>query len=106
MLNWEGRLIPLSWKYRIRCASLDVTSHFVPVWISANRPQVRRGTARVAFPAQCVPANPVTSTLGTAQGLGTSARDLLVKPRNRDGAFESLPAGRSHRIINARFGAR
>ena len=35
MANWDRRLIPLSWKYRIRCASLDVTSHSVLVWISA-----------------------------------------------------------------------
>jgi hypothetical protein len=35
MENWERRLIPLSWKYRIRCASLDLTSHSVLVWISA-----------------------------------------------------------------------
>lgn len=35
MENRDTRLIPLAWKYRARCASLDLTSHPVLVWISA-----------------------------------------------------------------------
>jgi len=35
MANGSGRFIPVSWKYRLRCARLDLTSHTVPAWTAA-----------------------------------------------------------------------
>lgn len=35
MANWDKSLIPASWKYRIRCARMEVVTHSIPVWILA-----------------------------------------------------------------------